>query len=57
MPAVESKPLKMASPDYFSFGFAAIVALGGVIGYAKAGKFLLIISPSISTHKQFFEVT
>ncbi|EDO47575.1 predicted protein, partial [Nematostella vectensis] len=28
----------MTSPDYLSYGFAAIVALGGVIGYAKAGS-------------------
>ena len=28
---------KMASPDYLSYGFSVIVALGGVIGYAKAG--------------------
>ncbi|KXJ29052.1 transmembrane protein 14C [Exaiptasia diaphana] len=38
MPTIESKPLKMSSPDYLSFGFAAIVALGGVVGYAKAGS-------------------
>lgn len=36
---VESKHMKtMASTDYLSFGFAAVVALGGVIGYAKAGQ-------------------
>ena len=30
--------VKMASPDYISYGFSVIVALGGVIGYVKAGK-------------------
>ncbi|XP_031549808.1 transmembrane protein 14C-like [Actinia tenebrosa] len=36
---VESKHMKtMASTDYLSFGFAAVVALGGVLGYAKAGS-------------------
>ncbi|XP_022799837.1 transmembrane protein 14C-like [Stylophora pistillata] len=29
---------KMASPDYLSYGFSVIVALGGVIGYVKAGS-------------------
>lgn len=29
---------KMASPDYLSYGFSVIVALGGVIGYVKAGR-------------------
>jgi len=33
--SVESK---MASPDLLSYGFSAIVALGGVIGYVKAGS-------------------
>lgn len=28
---------KMASPDILSYGFSVIVALGGVIGYVKAG--------------------
>ena len=32
---------KMASPDLLSYGFSVIVALGGVIGYAKAGWCLL----------------
>ncbi|CAH3148982.1 unnamed protein product [Porites evermanni] len=29
---------KMASPDLLSYGFSVIVALGGVIGYMKAGS-------------------
>ena len=32
---VESK--MASSPDLLSYGFSVIVALGGVIGYAKAG--------------------
>lgn len=30
---------KMASPDLLSYGFSVIVALGGVIGYMKAGRY------------------
>lgn len=34
---MQSSDNKMASPDYLSYGFSVIVALGGVIGYVKAG--------------------
>jgi hypothetical protein len=29
---------------YFGFGYAALVATGGIIGYAKAGKVLQLFN-------------
>ena len=36
-PVIMTVESKMASPDLLSYGFSVIVALGGVIGYMKAG--------------------
>lgn len=37
---------------YLGFGYAALVATGGIIGYAKAGKpFLLLLRLSVSPVK------
>ena len=41
LPVTMTVESKMASPDLLSYGFSVIVALGGVIGYAKAGWCLL----------------
>ena len=38
-PVIMTVESKMASPDLLSYGFSVIVALGGVIGYMKAGRY------------------
>ena len=38
-PAIMTVESKMVSPDLLSYGFSVIVALGGVIGYMKAGRY------------------
>ena len=39
LPVIMTVESKMASPDLLSYGFSVIVALGGVIGYMKAGRY------------------